>query len=280
MKIIIIIALLTTTINAKTPQLLVKRWESTPNLSVPESVIYDERKNVIYCSNVNNSKSPWKNNNGFISKLNTNGETISTKWATGLKAPKGLALNGNFLYVCDLNTIAKIDTKDGNIVATFQAPKRTKNLNDLSYDKNQNLLYASDSSDKQIFKVTTDGKFTLVYDKEDGKKARQNGVFIYNKQLIMQGKKGYLKSLDPKTNKTTIISTTINTSIDGISNYKNQGFIVSNWGGKIFFISNDGTTKLLLKTKPTKSADISYELKLGLLLVPNFDDKIIAYEVK
>jgi DNA-binding beta-propeller fold protein YncE len=267
-----------------TPTKLIKKWETRQRnqLDTPESVLYDRSKKKIYVSNVNSSKSKkhWIDNDGFISKLNKNGTIDTLVWVSGLKAPKGLAVHKNHLYVADINSVVKIDTINGVIEDIFYAPKGVNHLNDLVYDKKRNVLYVSDSSSKKIFKMTLDGRFKLFYKKERNK-PRQNGLYIYNDKLIMQGNRGKLKSLSLKTYKRRTISKTIfNANIDGIWRYKNMGYLVSDWQGKIYFVSKRGKAKLLLTTKPIRSADISYSSALGLLLVPDFNDRIIAYRVK
>jgi hypothetical protein len=175
----------------------------------------------------------------------------------------------------------EINTTNGTVLNTFNAPVGTDSLNDISYDTNQSVLYVSDSSVQQVWKMTTTGVFTLAYDTEGGTNDAQNGVYVDGRKLIMQGQKGNLKSMNLDTNVTTIISSSIDDiNIDGIWNYKDKGYMVSDWSGKIYFVNNDGTSKLLLTTNPIRSADISYSSELGLLLVPDFDKKIIAYEVK
>ncbi len=269
--------------NSSVPTKLIKEWESPRNqLDTPESVIYDVRKKKIYVSNVNGSASKkyWRDNDGFISKLKPNGTIENLVWVSGLKAPKGLSVYKNHLYVADVDRVVKIDTVNGVIEDIFKAPAGVKHLNDLIYDRKRNVLYVSDSSSKKIFKMTLDGRFSLFYKKERNR-PRQNGLYISHDRLIMQGNRGKLKSINLKTHKRRTISTTVfNATIDGIWRYKNLGYLVSSWSGKIYFVSKRGKAKLLLSTSPTKSADILYSSTLGLLLVPDFNDRIIAYKVK
>ena len=48
--------------------------------------------------------------NGYISKLDSNGNYVEKKWVTGLDAPKGLAIVKDHLFVADINKIWKIST--------------------------------------------------------------------------------------------------------------------------------------------------------------------------
>lgn len=262
---------------------LTKKWETKSDFSIPESAIYDSNKKVIYATNVNSagSNKVWGDNNGYISKIDSNGIILSKKWATGLKAPKGLALNGEHLYAADNNTIVDINTSNGKILNTFNAPARTNHLNDLAYDENTDLLYATDEQDNQILKITTDGTFSLFYAIKSSDNAYLNGLFVDGEKLIIQGEKGFLKSIDLNTKKVTNISTNMEkVRIDGIWRYYSKGYLVSKVGDKIYFVNNEGASKAFSIKDPTRVADISYSSELRLLLAPDFKSKIIAYEVK
>jgi hypothetical protein len=259
-------------------------WQSSGEaLSVPESVVYDEEKRCFYVSNVNSQSSgnPWVNNSGFISVLNQDGSVKVLHWIEGLKAPKGLTLDGSMLYVADLDQVVKIDTIKGKIIERFQAPKGVDRLNDIVYDAKRHLLYLSNSSTKEIYQVDDKGIFLRRYAKESDSKAEQNGLYIDHDNLIMQGSVGYLKALSlDSDNQLKSISNQIHIPIDGITKYKEKGYLVSAWGGEIHFIDKNGKERLLLDSKPNRSADIFYVQSLDLLLVPDFDKHVIAYKIK
>jgi hypothetical protein len=260
---------------------LSQSWESRGELAIPESVIYDRSQDSIFVSNVNSTKSsnPWSNNGGFISKLNAKGEVIKLKWATGLKAPKGIVSANGHLYASDLDSVVDIDISTGKIVHIFQAPKGIERLNDIAYDANRKLLFVSDSKTKQLFSVTTDGKFTKIYDRENSPKAEQNGLLVDGDNLIMQGEMGKLKALNLTTQKVKIVTYRLGVAIDGVTKYRDKGYIVSTWIGGIFFIDKSGKVEAILGNK-FHTADIFYSKELDLLLVPNFAHKILAYKVK
>ena len=57
---------------------LTKQWETENNLRIPESVLYDKTKNILYVSNIN-GKPTEKNGKGFISKVLLNGKIEKLK---------------------------------------------------------------------------------------------------------------------------------------------------------------------------------------------------------
>lgn len=260
---------------------LTLKWQSVESgLDTPESVLHDENNHVIYVSNVNSfaSGANWQDNGGYLSKLDETGSVINAKWVKGLKAPKGLIVNDDKLYVADLDTVAVIDTKTGRILNTYNAPDGADHLNDIIYDQSSNKVYVSDSADKIIYEIDSAGKFTVFYTAETAS-TYQNGLFLDDKNIIMAGSKGTIKSINTSDGSVSTIATGITGSIDGIWKYNSTGFIVSVWEGGIYYVGYDGDVKELIASAPKRTADSSYSNKLKLLLVPDFKDKIIAYSV-
>ena len=255
-------------------------WRSSDKkLSIPESVTYDKSKDVIYVSNVNSIKSsnPWINNGGFISKLDKNGNILVLKWATGLQAPKGIDLLKNSLFVADLNQVVQIDTVSGKILKKFKAPKGIDRLNDIACDNREQICFVSDSKTKKIFEVSKDGKFRLIYRRENSKKAEQNGLFVDGDNLIMQGRVGELKALNLKSKKIKIITKDLDIPIDGLTKY-GDNYIVSSWSGGIYLINKNGEVEKIFGDD-FNTADIFYSKDLNLLLVPNFAHNIVAFKL-
>lgn len=256
-------------------------WKSSGDaLEIPESVTYDSSKDVIYASNVNSIKSsnPWVPNDGFISKLDKSGNVLVLKWATGLQSPKGIDVLKNALFVSDLNQVVKIDTSSGKILDKFKAPKGINKLNDIACDSKEERCFVSDSSTKKIFEVSKNGEFKLLYDREDSKKAEQNGLLVDGDSLIMQGSVGELKALNLKTKKIKSITKDLGIAIDGVTKYGENEYIVSTWGGGIYIVSKNGEVQKIFGDD-FKTADIFYAKELNLLLVPNFSHNIVAFSL-
>ena len=121
-----------------------ERWATERVLKTPESILYDEARDVLYVSNINGSPM-GKDGNGFISKLSTGGEILDLEWVTGLNAPKGAGIAGGTLYVTDIDELVEIDIEAGVVVQRYAAPGAIF-LNDLAVDRKGNV-YISDSSE-------------------------------------------------------------------------------------------------------------------------------------
>jgi hypothetical protein len=87
--------------------IMLRKVGQTPNLDGPESARYDKDLDVWFVSNVNGTPLA-KDNNGYISRLRPDGAPYTVKFIEGgkkgvtLNAPKGLAINGDTLWVADI----------------------------------------------------------------------------------------------------------------------------------------------------------------------------------
>lgn len=260
---------------------LTQSWQSVDGgLNGPESVIHDSLNRVIYASNINpqGRRAAWKDNGGFISKLDENGLVLEKEWATGLKAPKGMAVNDGRLYVADLNTIAVIDTATGDVLNTYTAPDGSDHLNDLIFDPSSDTVYVSDSDQNVIYRIGSAGTFSVFYEAEK-RSPNQSGLYLDGDSIIMTGSEGAIKSISISDGSVSTIAEGIAGRIDGIWKYNSTGLFVSDWRGIVYFVGYDGVVSELISTDPVRSADISYSRTLNKLLVPDFKDKIIAYSV-
>ena len=125
-------------------------WETKAEFKLPESVIYDKENDFLYVSNMQGD--PFtKDKNGFISKVDLDGNVIKLKWIEGLNAPKGLTISKGKLYVADVNELVEIDIKTGKITKKLEAAGATF-LNDVTVDTNGNI-YVSDMLNDTIYKL-------------------------------------------------------------------------------------------------------------------------------
>jgi hypothetical protein len=85
-------------------------------LKAPASIIVDPALGNYFISNTNGN-SAKRDNNGFILKLDSSGKTLFTirggEPQITLNAPDGLALQGNNLYVTDIDSLRWFDKNSG-----------------------------------------------------------------------------------------------------------------------------------------------------------------------
>ena len=252
-------------------------WATEATLKTPESVIYDEERDILYISNVN--ENPWeKDGNGFISKVSTGGEIIELEWVTGMNGPKGMAILGNNLYVADIDEVIIIDIEKGELVDKIMVEGAT-GLNDITPGVN-NDLFISDSNGGKLYHYANE-KTTLFHADTPG---RPNGLFVDKGKLLVASSQAMdFVSYDLKTKEKSPITADIGHG-DGITPTNEAGtYLVSDWSGEIFVVYPDGSKKSLLRTKDDEknTADIWFIGEQELVLVPTFfDNRVVAYKLK
>jgi hypothetical protein len=259
-------------VNISNAQRLEKVWQTTADLKTPESVLYDQERDVIYVSNIDGDPSQ-KDGNGFISILNSNGSVKNLHWIKKLDAPKGLAIFKGKLYVADIDKLVEIDIEKGKITAKYDAPGAVF-LNDVTACMN-GMIFVSDTRTAKIH-VLNDGKFTVWM---EGKPLETpNGLMAEKGKLLVGDKNIY--EVDIQTKETKLLIEDAG-GVDGLEKNNDGDFVFSNWPGRIFIHKNGKTIKLLDTTADElKTADIDYDLKHDLVLVPTFfDNRIVAYKI-
>ena len=200
--------------------------------SSPESTIVN--KNDLYISNVGKELKPTlKDGDGFISKLDINGNIKELHFIDGLNAPKGMGIVGNTLFVADIDTLRGFDlsTKKEVFNVVFEG---VNFLNDITI-KDSNTLFIGASDTSAIYEVNISNKsykklmdFTVA-----------NGLFyedgiLYTAQLgsttqNMFDGKGKLYKIDLKDNNKLTQLGTFEGVLDGVHKVGNKVY-VSDWG--------------------------------------------------
>jgi hypothetical protein len=258
------------------PHKLTKVWESPATLKTPESVRFDAQRKVLYVSNIDGE--PWAaDGKGSIGKLGLDGKVIAAEWVTGLDCPKGLALSddGKWLYAADVGGIVVIGVDAGKIAKKIAIPD-TLQLNDLVNDKG--TLYVSDSKGKKVYQVK-DGKPAVWLDEKVLK--GPNGLFVHKGSLYVLDDNSL--NLVNKDRSLKVLASGMNGGVDGLENVKGDDFIVSAWGGSVWYVPASGDKELLFdgKAVDTKTADTGWDPATSTLYVPTFfKNSVIAFKVE
>jgi len=245
------------------PPTLEVTW-NTPGFANPECVMLSGDGSFLYVSNVN-GQADDHDGNGFISKLAKDGTIITEKWASGLDAPKGMALNGDKLYVSDINRLVEIDAKSGAVLGTFPAPG-SDFLNDVAYVPGLGVL-VSDSGTQSIYLY--DGKTMSVWLNDDRLKGINGLTVDGDRLLIATMSAGELISMDIKTKALTTIAGGMEDA-DGIKILPDGSYFMSSWPGRLFHVSKAGTTTLLQDTRPQKLNMNDFELEGDTAYMANY----------
>jgi sugar lactone lactonase YvrE len=269
---------LSASIHAQAPvHKLTKLWESEATLKVPEGVRLDEKRKVLYVSNIDGQ--PWEaDGKGSIAKVGLDGKVIAAEWVTGLDCPKGLALSadGQWLYAADLGGIVVIDVKAGRIKNKIAIPEGIQ-LNDLVSD-GKGTLYVSDSKGRKVYAVK-DGKASVYLDEAVLK--GPNGLLVHEGTLYVLDNNSLNRVEPDKSLK--VIADGMQGGVDGLEHVKGGDFIVSVWSGAVWYVKADGSKELLFdgKAVQTSTADIGWDPKTQTVYVPTFfKNTVIAFKVE
>jgi sugar lactone lactonase YvrE len=253
---------------------LVKLWETDTLLRVPESVLYDAGRNLLYVSNIGGKQAWEKDGSGSIGKVSTDGKIIMVEWVKGLEAPKGMGMYKDRLYVADIDVVVVIDIRQGKIIEQIPV-EGAQGLNDITVDK-KGVVYVSDSRTKKVHQIVN-GKVSSFLENLKG----PNGVLVLGDNFYVLDQGAMYKVGKDKT--LTMIVDGIEGGTDGIVNVKENEFIVTAWSGAIWYINSTGKIELLLDTQEQKinSADIGYNAKKRIIYVPTFwKNTVVAYSLK
>lgn len=269
---ILVVAASAAVLSANSPT-LVKLWETESTLKVPESVLHDAKRDVLYVTNIDGE--PWGDDGkGSVGKISLEGKVIKTDWVTGLSAPKGMALHGNRLYIGDVGNVVVVDVDRGAIVERIPV-EGSNGLNDVAVDAH-GVLYVSDSRARKLYRIEQ-GKASLLLEGLKG----PNGVHVRDGGVLFMDN-GSLYRLGP-ANEKVLLSAGMEGNGDGLESDDRGGFVISYWPGVIHYAKADGSRVTLLDTSADKiyAADIGYHAAKRIVYVPTFfGNTVAAYELK
>lgn len=250
-------------------------WESDTLLRTPESVLIDRERNILYVSNVN--MNPWeKDGNGFISKLDKEGNIINLKWIEGLHGPKGMGISGNSLFIADINTLVEANIETGVIVNTTELEGKP-DLNDITVS-DDGTVFVSGSASNIIYRLNNG----VLEEYFKGGEERFNGLFWEkDRMLLITSGSSQFKEINHTTKETKIIAENLGHG-DAIAPVGDGGYLCTSWAGKIFYISANGETTVLSDTESLSenAADLDFDIQNQILYVPTFfKNQVKAYKL-
>ena len=255
----------------------------TRDLQGPESARYDRDLDVWFVSNINGTPLQ-KDNNGYISRLRPDGTPYSVKFIEGgkkgvtLNAPKGLAINGDTLWVADIDVARAFNKRTGALIANVATGGRARFLNGAAVGPD-GAIYMTDTGvhfgpkgevshpgPDQVFRITRAGAKAVL---ESPRLEGPNGI-----------------TWDPQQRRFVIVSflgkgvygwkpggTEIETigsgpgQQDGVLFLPDGRLLVTSWADSTLFVLEDGQV-LKVASKVPSPADIDIDPRDRRVAVP------------
>jgi len=292
------IALVMGAIACATPtaaQHLTEVWR-TGGFEGPESVSYDAERQVLYVSNIVGEVTA-KDGNGYISRLDLDGNVIDMKWVTGLNAPKGGTVFGSALFVTDIDELVEIHIPTsqlrsqfitlGDGAIFFNDVAAVGDVLALAIEDEHPEVYVSDTFANTIW-LLKGGALAVWYDQ--GGLDGPNGLTVLDGKLIVAelgDVSGGFANLVPGTVKQIDLETKALTefgppgqigALDGIEPNGRGGVTVTdNSGGRLLEFMPGEPETLIAEIEPG-SADHEWVPELNLFVIPNLQTgEVVAY---
>lgn len=245
--------------------------------SHPESVVYDEERDVVYVSNIGENEA----GDGFISKVDKDGDVLEMKWITDLEDPKGLQIKGDKLYVTDNTRLVEMSIPEGEITQTWEIDDADF-LNDITID-DEGTMYISDSGKSAIYTLNPSGEIREWLTTEQLR--YPNGLLVVDDQIYVAAwggeNGGPVLRVDLQSKEIEQISSEEVGNLDGIQKLPNENsFYISDWAtGKIHKINSDGTIREILISDRSAGDILFLEKEDKLALPMNLQNEVWWYQL-
>jgi sugar lactone lactonase YvrE len=243
-----------------------EKWRAS-GFKTPESVLYDTANKRLIVSNINGGMTDV-DGNGYLSLVSMDGKVVAEQWASGMDAPKGMAISGNRLYVADITQVRVVDLATGKIAQTVKLDGAVF-LNDVTANK-AGEVFVTDTMANAIYRIAG-GNAELWL--QDALLNSPNGILADGNRLIVGtwGKgirqdftteePGGLIAIDVATKKITPLPQAEKFgNIDGVVKVGDD-FIVSDYMAGILYRYSPGKSVIKIATLKPGSADIDTDGK-------------------
>lgn len=251
---------------------LAKSWEIKNQLRMPESAVYDPKRNAIYVSNFDRYSAPGQQ---FISKLALDGTQQQLVWVDSLFLPTGMAIFRDKLWAVERRAVATIDLNSGKILTRHLLPQPMF-PNDIAIDPAGNV-YISDSQKGAIYKLEQENVSEWLSGPE---LAGANGLAIHKGKLFAGVSSDHaLKTIDLKEKSISTLVRFAEGIMDGLKVDPDGNILLSHYEGRIYRVTPAGEVTLLFYNPNTRCADFEFIAEKKLFVIPTLEDnKVFTYQ--
>jgi hypothetical protein len=248
----------------------------------PESARYDAELDVWYVSNVNGSPVA-KDGNGYISRLHGDGTADSMKWIVSgakgvtLNAPKGLGLQGDTLWVADIDAVRAFNRRTGAPLATVDLKGKAKFLNDLVVGPDG--VYTTDTGVEssgggmkhtgpdRVFHIGAGHKASVAL--ESDSLEGPNGIAwdsAGGRYVIVPFAGKVVRAWKPGSRSLASLGTTAG-QLDGVEVLDSARLLITSWTDSSLFVLQDGKSTTVSGDLPSP-ADIGIDSRRHRVAIP------------
>ena len=263
--------------------------QTVDGFQAPEAARWDPDQKLWFVANINGAPST-KDNNGFISRLKPDGSVETLKFVEGnkkgvtLNAPKGMAIVGDTLWVCDIDAVRGFNRKTGALVANIKVPGAAF-INDITpgpdglYATDTGVILGADGSSKHpgpdaIYLIA--GRKATTAFKFDGQPAPNGITWDPNGERLIVAFFGdkSVSAWTPGDSAARKIGEGPG-MFDGIESFGPDQVLVTSWvDSSLSLLSEGRMTKLIGGIGAP--ADIGYDRETGHVVVPQLTENKLA----
>ncbi len=246
-------------------------------LAGPEAVKYDPDQDVYFISNFGDGGEE-RANDGFLSRVQAeDGTVVSLRWATGtdevpLIDPRGMALDGDLLWVADADGVHAFDRRSGEhrqfVNMTALEPGF---LNDLAVGPD-GALYVTDTGTSKVYRLAPGGEPEVAAEGPDV--GNPNGITWdpATERFVLvpwEGGGDRLRSWNPATGELGTHATSPGARFDGVEPMPGSGggLLVASQADSALHLVQGGVGRPVIRV-PGRPADIAIDTRRGRVAVP------------
>ena len=255
-----------------------KKWELNEGLAMPESAVWDPKREVFYVSNMSPGGAAGSEG-GYIMRIDPSGKVLEDKWVTGLRQPTGVAVVGDRLYVVERTGVAVIDLGRGEIAERRIVETDGGYLNDVAAAAD-GTVFVSDSARGVIFRSTSGGSEAWS---SNPAHAGANGLLVQEGVLLVvtMGSESLI-TMDLKTRRIEKIVNLRPFGGDGITAVDAGAYLVSDYHGQLLRVTQAGDRQVLIDTRDAgiSLTDFAFAPDRSLALIPTLrGNSLLAFDL-
>ena len=266
-----------------------ERIKKISSFKHPESICIINANKILIADIGRSLKSTEADSDGVIYQCSINNIHTKNKLNKTFKlnAPKGMVVNGNTLFIADVDRIVMVNIETGIKADDITFTDKTICLNDV-FLLDDNTLLATVTNQHELYAITIDSKEIINLSNNslegaNGLCKNQNKIYVCGFSS-KEKRKGSIYEYDIETNKTILLVKELG-HLDGIKLF-NEKLLVSDWGadynhGKIWEMDiKTKQARIVLEDEILKSPS-GFDVLGDTLIMPCLDSgDVLVYKLK